>query len=405
MVSYIMRDKIKQFEKTHTAFRRVVYLCYLVYGGLFALLCFCMRIFPIQENKILCCSKKGKRCNDNPMYIAKELAKRNGHYEIIWLTNQMANKRLPQGMRYVKMCPLSLAYELATSRVWIDSNTKDFGTLKRKNQLYIQTWHASYSLKKFGRDFPDRSEYIDRLIYPYNAKIIDLFISNSKKTSEIYRSAFGYRGEILECGSPRNDIFFRDPAPYLKKVRNYFNIHGQKIALYAPTFRNDFSMDAFSLDYFRLKRNLEKRFGGERVILIKLHLHDILNADRLPWDSKQIMNATYYDDMQELLVACDILITDYSSSVFDFAVQGKICFLYATDIDKYKKEQGWYFELGDLPFPLAQDDSQLEKNILLFDENRYREEVNKLFHETGLCENGDASSKTADFIEQWIDRH
>lgn len=405
MVPHIMRDRIKRFEKTHTAFRRTIYLGYLVYGRLFAFLCFCMRIFPVQKNKILCCSKKGKRCGDNPMYIANELVKRDRNYKIIWLTDCEVKKSLPYGMKCVKMRPLTMAYELATSRVWIDSNTKDYGTLKRKNQLYIQTWHASYSLKRFGLDFPDRSEFIDRLIYAYNAGIIDLFISNSQKTSEIYRSAFGYEGRILECGSPRNDIFFRSPDLYLKKVRNYFNICDKKIALYAPTFRSDFSVDKFRLDYSRLKRNLEKRFGGEWVILIRLHPSDNTGAGELCHDNEQVMNATDYEDMQELLVACDILITDYSSSAFDFAVKGKSCFLYATDIDKYREEQGCYFELNDLPFPLAQDDSQLEKNILQFDEKRYQEKVNKLFDETGLCENGDASSKAADFIEQWMDRH
>lgn len=407
MVSQDMRDKIRRFEKEHIAFRRIIYLCYLVYGRLFAFLCFCMRIFPVQENKILCCSKKGKQCNDNPMYIACELRKRNTDYTIVWLTERGTEREnsLPYGMKCVKMRSISMAYELATSRVWIDSNTKDYGTLKRKNQLYIQTWHASYSLKRFGMDFPDRSEFVDRLIYAYNARIIDLFISNSKKTSEIYRSAFGYAGRILECGSPRNDIFFQPPDRYLEKVRNFFGVYGKKMALYAPTFRSDFSIEAFCLDYFRLKRNLEKRFGGEWAILMRLHPRDHTDAGEFCYGNKQIINATDYEDMQELLVACDILITDYSSSAFDFAVKGKICFLYATDIDKYRKEQGCYFELSDLPFPLAQDDGQLEKNILQFDEKRYREKVKKLFEETGLCENGDASSKAADFIEQWMDRH
>ena len=359
----------------------------------------------MQEDKILCCSQKGKHCGDNPMYIANELVKRDPNYKIIWLAGRKVKKSLPSGMECVKMGPLIMAYELATSRVWIDSNTKNYGTLKRKNQLYIQTWHASYSLKRFGLDFPDRSEFTDRLIYAYNAGIIDLFISNSKKTSEIYRSAFGYEGRILECGSPRNDIFFQPPDIYLEKVRDYFYMYGKKMALYAPTFRSDFSVEAFRLDYSRLKRNLEKRFGGEWGIMVRLHPSDNACAGEICCDNEQIIDATDYEDMQELLVACDILITDYSSSAFDFAVMDKICFLYATDIDKYKKEQGCYFELNDLPFPLAQDDSQLEKNILQFDEKQYREKVNKLFEETGLCDNGDASSKVADFIEQWMDRH
>ena len=109
--------------------------------------------------------------------------------------------------------------------------------------------------------------------------------------------------------------------------------------------------------------------------------------------------------MATMITASERLMNVFQAIFFDFAVKGKICFLYATDIDKYRKEQGCYFELSGLPFPLAQDDGQLEKNILQFDEKRYREKVKRLFEETGLCENGDASSKAADFIEQWMDRH
>lgn len=396
-----MLDKIRRLEKKYRLFRYIVYPCYLAYGWCFAFLCFCMRVFPVQEDKILFCSMKGRSCGGNPMCIAKELAGRGAGYKVVWIAGREAGKRLPPGMAHVGKGLLPQAYALATSGVWVDANTKPYGALKRKNQLYIQTWHASYGLKRYGLDFPDRSELVDRLIYSYNGRIIDLFVSNSRKTSEIYRSAFGYGGRVLECGSPRNDIFFRDPAPYMEKVRCHFGTHGRKMALYAPTFRKGFRTGAFRLDYARLRGSLEKRFGGEWVVLARFHPSD-MGAGRLPDGDTQVLDATRYGDMQELLVACDVLVTDYSSSMFDFALTGKPCFLYAADLGEYEEEQGCYLDPESLPFPLAQDNGGLGRNILAFDEKRYRDGVGRLFAKTGLCENGGACAGVADYIAQWL---
>lgn len=398
-----MFDKIKRFNKKHVFWGNIIYFCYLIYGHFFFFLCFCMRIFPIQKNKILCCNMKGKRCSDNPMYIANELKARDKKYKIVWLMDRNAKVFFQKEANCVKINPLSMAYELATSQVWIDSNTKCYGTLKRKKQFYIQTWHANYGFKKIGLDLGDKLSLVDRRIYTYNGQIADLFISNGRKSSEIYRSSFGYSGEILECGSPRNDVFFQDSESYRKKVQDRFAIHGRKMALYAPTFREDFGTSAFHLDYCRLKNNLKKRFGGEWVVLVRLHPSNVMEADSFFVQEEQIINATYYDIVQELLVACDILITDYSSSMFDFATKGKVCFLYATDVAKYQRERGCYFAFEELPFPLAQNDNQLEENILFFSEEQYQKGLDIFFQKVGHCENGNASSKVADYIENWLE--
>lgn len=400
-----MIDRIKRLDRKYILCHYIVNIGFLLYSVLFYFLCLGMRIFPIKKNKILCCNMKGKRYGDNPMYIADELLKRDKKYEIIWLLDEYSNKNLPENIKSAKMTPLSMAYELATSQIWIDSNTKPYGTLKRKNQLYIQTWHGSYGLKKIGYDLQEKISFIDSLSFFYNTKISDVFISNSERTTEIYRKAFGFKGKILEYGSPRNDLFFQDTSIYFKKVQKQFGIQNKKAALYAPTFRSDFSIKALQLDTVRLKKNLEKRFGNEWVILIRLHPNNISDADHFTTYNEFVINATHYNVMQELLIVCDILITDYSSCMFDFVTREKFCFLYATDIESYKKERDNYFKLEELPFPYAKDNNQLEKNILLFDEKQYHMNLRKLFKRVGLCENGNASKQTADYIEQWIEEH
>lgn len=88
--------------------------------------------------------------------------------------------------------------------------------------------------------------------------------------------------------------------------------------------------------------------------------------------------------------------------MFDFATTKKPCFLYATDIERYNAERGNYFELDELPFPLAENNKQLEEVISFFDQEAYIRELDKLFSEVGLNETGHASEKVADYIEEWM---
>ena len=396
-----MADKIKRLTTRSKIFYYLICIAYELYGGLISLCCLAMRIFPIHKNKIVCCNMKGKRYGDNPKYIVDEIIRQNLDYEIVWLMNDEYDVDLPKGIRKGKYNLLSIIYESATAKFWIDSNTKHVGMLKRKNQYYIQTWHGSYGLKKVYGDIPDKITYFDKRIVQYNSAIQDLVISNSIASTEIFRRAFWYQGEILECGSPRNDIFFVNIESYVRKVQNYFGIGDCKIALYAPTYRDDFRTADMHMDFERLRNSLKKRFGGEWVVLIRLHPQNIIDAEKFIHYTDKIINATGYNIMQELLVASDILVSDYSSCMFDFVTGGKTCFLYATDVEKYKDERDFYFDIRKLPFPFAENNDELEYNILNFNPEDYQIELERLFEQVGLCDNGNASKQ----VVEWIVRH
>lgn len=396
-----MADKIKRLTVKSKIFYYLICIAYELYGKLVSLCCLAMRIFPIQQNKIVCCNMKGKRYGDNPKYIVDEIIRQNLDYEIVWLMKDEYAVDLPKEIRKGKYNLLSIIYELATAKFWIDSNTKHVGMLKRKKQYYIQTWHGSYGLKKVYGDIPDKITYFDKRSVQYNSKIQDLVISNSKAYTDIFRRAFWYQGEILECGSPRNDVFFENAETYVQNVREYFKLGGQKIVLYAPTYREDFRIADMRLDFERLLRNLEKKFGGNWVVFVRLHPHNMMDADKFIHYTDKIINATGYNVMQELLVASDILVSDYSSCILDFVTGGKTCFLYATDVKKYKDERDMYFDMYKLPFPLAENNDELEYNILNFNEENYRIKLNQLFEQVGLCDNGNASKQ----VVKWIVRH
>lgn len=395
-----MIDRIKRLVKKSKAFGHIIYIIYNLCGVLTSLLFLVMRIFPVKKNKIVCCNMKGKRYGDNPKYIIDEILRQGLDYEIVWLIKPEYKEEVPDGIRQVDYNIFNIAYELATSRFWIDSNTKPIGCLKRKNQYYIQTWHGSYGLKKIYGDIPDKINAFDIRSIKYNSRIQDLIVSNSGFATDIYRRAFWYRGEILECGSPRNDIFFEDCSQYAGKVKDFFHIQGKKMVLYAPTYRNDFGTDAYHLDFDLLKRSLEKRFGGEWVVLIRLHPYNIADAEKFIEYTDDVLNATGYSVMQELLAVCDVLISDYSSCMFDFVTKGKPCFMYATDVERYKDERDFYFDVHELPFPLAENNEEMERNILDFDEKKYEEELLKLFDKVKLCDKGNSCVQVVKWITE-----
>ena len=118
--------------------------------------------------------------------------------------------------------------------------------------------------------------------------------------------------------------------------------------------------------------------------------------------SKTVKNATGYADMQELLAASDVLVTDYSSSMFDFVNTKRPCFLYVPDLANYKAERDNYFELEELPFPFALSNGEMIKIIRNFDKEKYEDQIQALFDRVELKESGRASEKTAEYILDWM---
>ena len=397
-----MVDRIKRLAQKNKFLNSIIYVCFRLFGLIYSLLFLFFRLFPSDPKKIVGSSTKGKRYGDNPKYIADALLKMAPDLHYVWLLNDPDTRDLPEGIRPVKNSFIRQAYELTTARVWIDSNFKQYGFLKRKNQLYLQTWHGSYGLKKIA--FDRKQNRFDRDNTLYNMQRVDLTVSNSRRTSEIFRTAFRYDGQILEAGSPRNDLFFTDKGECREKVDAVFGTTGKHLLLYAPTFRSNFTLSAFDIDFERLKKVLEDVCGGEWVVLIRLHPNNIQDAAAFIQYSDHVMNASGYDNMQELLAASDLLITDYSSCMFDFVTTGKACFLYASDIMDYKQDRDTYFELEELPFPLAVNNDELEARIRDFDTVKYQKDLQALFERVGLCETGKASQETAKFILDWMER-
>lgn len=354
---------------------------------------------PVKSNRVVFSSFYGRGFSDNPKAIALELLKSNEKLDLIWLVkDEKEAASLPEG---ITPCPYDSPKRilaLSTARVWVD-NCRKYDRFKKKRQFYLQTWHG-FPLKRIEKDA------LESLYDGYEQSAIkdsghtDLLLSGSAFTTGVLRRCFWYDGEIAAYGSPRNDVIIR-PDPHTGAyVREALHLpQDRKLALYAPTFRADHSVDAYKLDALALADACTRRFGGKWSVLIRLHPNIAAQSrDLFPYDGDRILDATMYPDMQELLCASDLLLTDYSSCMFDFALSKKPCFQFALDIEDYRKDRGFYFPLDQLPFPLADSNEALIQAIDHFDTDAYLERWEGFSMEKGFCEDGQAAHRCA----QWI---
>lgn len=351
-------------------------------------------IFPIDSKKVVCSSYCGRGYGDNPKYIAEELHRRASEYKIIWLVKNTKDNNFPSWVKLVKCSSVSQLYNLATAGIWIDNCRKHYTLKRRKNQKYIQTWHGGTALKKVEGDAPEKLERVYLKNAVQDTKNATLFISNGSWCTEWLRRAFWYNGKIIECGTPRDDILFNITEVQKKEIRHRLSVPDDaRIVIYAPTFRVTKSLDAYTLDYEKLKTSLEKRFGGNWYILLRLHPN--LKGVCLQSDFDFTLEVTNYPDMYELLAVSDFLITDYSSTMFEFSYVNKPVVLFATDVEDYMNDRGTYFKFDELPYPLAQSNSELEEILCSWDNEKYICAQQKFAERLGIIENGHASEKIA----------
>lgn len=369
-----------------------------------AILRFFLKIFwiiPVDKDKIFFCSFMGSSVSCNPYYIFIELQKKFPKKKYIWCCNdnKYINRISFQNVKVVKFNSVKYILALISSRILI--NNASFPTwipFRMKKQTVINTWHGGGAYKKVAASELDSKQMLKRVIQ--SSKDTSFFISSSKKFTEVMMpSTYIDEKKFLNFGMPRNDIFF-DLGKSLKikdSVLTKLAINEDCfIVLYAPTYRGlSFSIDSYDshLDVENLKMAVEKRFNKKCVVLFRGHMFG---------DSSDISKFDYdvsgYQDMQELLCTVDMLITDYSSSMWDFSFTKKPCFIYATDLDSYIQDRGFYTEPITWGFPIAQSNNELYEKIINFVQTDYEKSIEQNHNYFGSFENGTAATKVCNFL-------
>lgn len=344
---------------------------------------------------------------DHGKYITEALLKMRKDTDIVWLVKDMTIE-VPEGVRKIYSANWKRhIYEMETAHIWVYNMVVPRYMIKRPGQIYIQTKHwASITLKKFYLDsatIQDEVESVDK--WKYNSEIMDYIITGSDFDTQSSRRGFSFQREVWQIGSPRSDALFQQEA-CKKKVYGFYSLSLEANTLiYAPTYRFNQSSSSYQhesrgidLDFRAVKEALEKRFGGEWYIILRLHPSVAKEGARIAKEDF-VVDASNYEDSQELVSACDIMISDYSSIMFDPSFVKKPVFLFATDKESYiDREYDLLIEYDTLPFPLAESNEELVQKIEQFDQGEYEKNLTAFLDQYGVREDGHASERAAKLI-------
>lgn len=378
-----------------------------VFGNLFSL---CFRcVLPIKKGRVVCWSYDFKQYSCNPRYLTEYILDNDLDFEVYWVfRHRLDVSSIDKRVKYVRRRTWKYFILMNTAEYLVTNVRTDSWKIfwnKRLGQKYMMLWHGGVALKKIEADAEGQLSYSYVKKAKLDSKNCDLMISGCRMQTDLLKNKFWYSGEVLEKGTPRNDIFFQTALHqqiHERVCREYNIALTNRIVLYAPTFRRGYATDAYRINWNRVIPYLRSYFGGEEVtLLIRLHPNLINKVDvSTLMNDPSMIDVTRYHDMQELLCISDMLITDYSSSMFDYTILKRPCLLYATDVEAY--DRGYYFDFRELPYPLARTEQELIDLIESFDNDSYERGLQKFFTEqVGLIENGTACQA----LTEWMKLH
>ncbi len=359
------------------------------------------KLLRVKKNKVVFKSFGGKSYSDNPKAISEKLNKMYPEYEIVWLLNNPVTKKalVPYYVKTVKANSLRALRELATSKVWVDNFAKPIHLYKSKNQIYIQTWHGDRGFKKILHDSPFASE--NKLLF--ESENCDLMVTGSDYGERKYRTAFKYNGDILKHGCPRNDLLVENSKVSKYFIKKSLNLYNSNILLYAPTLRREVSKEynfqsINDIDLLKIIKALEFKTGKEWICLIRAH-SAVRGLKNTPNNLNKIIDCTSYEDMTELLIITDFLITDYSSSAGDFALLDRPIILYQPDRTEYiKKDRTFYFDMDASPYMIAESNEEILETIKNLQWDLIPNNCKEILGFYGAVETGEASKRVVEYI-------
>lgn len=355
-----MKKKIEKIIKTNSFINKL----YTFIGS--KLVSFIGLFFKKEAKTILFVSYMGKNFNDSPKMIYDALIKDPFFkgYRFIWAFNEPDNYQLTDARtETVKMDSLEYLATALRANYWVTNVNIERGLhFKKDYTKSINTWHG-VPLKKVGNDVQGRNDF--------DFSDTNLFCYSGEFEYEIYQDAFKLKANnLFEIGMPRNDLVLENNQAFVEKIKEKYSIQDKKIILYAPTWRED----PEDLKLMNVKQ-WEEKLGADYVLLVKAHgLAKRFNIGQTDF----VIDVSDYEETAELIIAADILITDYSSIMFDFSLLAKPIFIYAPDYEKYINERGVYFDLKTSALTIFEEDQALLNHLLTF--NQDKEEQNaKLF--------------------------
>lgn len=357
-----------------------------------------LHIFPIKQNRIIFNSYGGVQYACNPRYISEKLCSEHKEYEIIWAFKNPKKFEFlkSKGIKLVKYNSLKRFYYESTAKISIN-NIGSFSWIPiRKGQEHVNTWHSGLEAVKCALN-EKRNDSLMKKSLQMTTDETSLFLSPNRFFSEYAsKEQFNYNGKMLEFGLPRTDVIINDKELINIKVRKELSIDSDTVVvIYGPTWRYGGVKELPIPDFEQLEKSLSQRFGDNYRILKRIH-H--ANRDDEGYCSKHVVDVTKYPSVQELITTCNVLITDYSSLMWDASFVGAYIILYTPDIEKYENERGFNRPLSEWGFPIIKTQKELNNELQNIDFCLGKKRIERFHDVAGNYETGHA---TDSFIE-WM---
>lgn len=364
---------------------------------------------PIKNNYVVFESFMGRNYSGQPKYIYEYMQEHFGNqYTYIWSVDKRGLK-IPGEHKKVKRSGLRYFYYMNRSKYWILNMKQPLSIPKREETVLLETWHGT-PLKRLAFDLNDVvggvSNYKDKFYRQKEAW--DYLLSDNPFSTEKFQSCFMYPKEkILEYGYPANDpLYAPDRDERAKKIKEKLGIPTEKkVIMYAPTWRDDnyYEIGQFKFDLDLDVNRLEKEFGDEYVIVLRLH-YLVVEALDMSKYSDFVVNGSSYDDVTDLYLITDILITDYSSVFFDFANLKRPVLYYTYDLERYRDVlHGFYLSMEEeLPGPMLLTNDEVVDAIRNIDkiEEQYKDRYEQFYNRFCCIDDGHATERVVNKIFQ-----
>lgn len=372
------------------------------------------RFIPLSDKKV-CFSSFSGLYNDNPRYISEYLHKVAPDIQQYWVIDPKRSKeKIPDYIKQIQIntvygtflrnrCKVIVENGIGISFAFVPPKQLClYNLLKHPGQIDIATWHG-IPLKRIGRDILDAD--LSKVLFTTATHCMLSSTFECEKFATAYPTI-----HPQVSGYPRNDVLINYTEDKKIYYRNKLGLPLDKnILLYAPTFRDNvaFTKDRATFDYLmnmdveQVLKAFNLRFGGEWIMVFRGHqfVQDCSSDEVESHCHRYIYNGNLHDDMAEYICASDVLITDFSSSLFDVSLTTKPCFLYAPDYDDYiNKTRGVYDIIKKVPYKFCKTNQELVEEISSFEESQYLEKLKDFRRIIGIPTSGDSCNIVVDLI-------
>ncbi|TDM12402.1 CDP-glycerol glycerophosphotransferase family protein [Macrococcus lamae] len=366
---------------------------------------------PIFNQSVVFESFSGKSFSDNPKAIYEYMLSEYPDYKFYWVFDHPEQVTISGNAKKVKRFSMTYYFIYATSKYWVSNARLSKFLIKRKEQIYLQTWHGT-PLKKLGLDIedvkmPNTTTIEYRLRFLQESDRWDYLISPNQYSTKIFQRAFGVNREIIiETGYPRNDrlITSQNNLNKINDIKRRLNLPlNKKIVMYAPTWRDD---DFVKLGTYQFKLQLDlnllkEHLGSDTILLMRMH-YLISNNLNIEAYSGFAYDVSSYEDITDLYLISDVLITDYSSVFFDYSILKRPQLFFSYDLEKYKNDlRGFYINyIKEIPGPLVENSTDLLRLLEHLEdiEKIYKDKINDFHLLFNQLEDGSSTKRVVNCV-------